>query len=82
MTDLVLSNFQMDWFPLLRLLLGGLFKCLDCRKTRDALAVNSQELVRTRAELKSCQTNNRVLLGLGFLTLMLLAVVVVEGRRG
>jgi hypothetical protein len=81
MTDVVLANFQMEWLPLLRTLLSGLFTCFDCRKTRTALAASNQELVRTRADLKSCQTNNRVLLGFGFLALMLFAFVV-AGRRG
>ncbi len=81
MPDFLPANFQMEWLPLLRLLFSGLLKCVDCHKTRDALAVRNQELVRTRAELKSCQTNNRILLGLGFLTLMLLAVIM-AGRRG
>jgi hypothetical protein len=82
MADLVLSNFQMEWFAFLRLLLSGLFRCFDCHKTRNALAVSNQELVRTRAELKSCQTSNRLLLGLGFLTFVLFAVFIIAGRRG
>ena len=82
MTDFVLSNFQMEWLPLLRTLLSGIFTCFDCRKTRTALSASNQELVRIKADLKSCQTNNRVLLGLGFLALMLFAFVVVAGRRG
>jgi len=74
MIGTVAANFQMQWPTLLQLFLRAALGCFDCRKTREALVVSNQELVRTKAELNVARVVGAAL--------FILLVVVIATKRG